>query len=434
MVIPSIPPPTDEIDGDWGADAAEGAGAQGKPAQFEPPVSDAQYAAVAPLPQAPASALERATDLDVEARPRTSTVARVPSRHATQLGMAVVAAPPASPAHSSSPPRPDEPPTGEAAFGEPGTARPSQAAPIVREQRRSPATVPPLNGTGRTVPGAPVPLPSRAPTQFGFTSPVTRPSEPPPTGEPVSPAPRPSAVAAALAADLDRLTAEAGVTPPGAHSLAPVPPDSVPTPPALDPPTAAATSSAPTPASAPPASAHPSLVPSTPAPSLAVRVLRPTLLVAAVLVGALLIWIAMRPSSTGRQRPDERAGGSPYPATPPAPARASAPPGRERPLAPSPVEAPTAATVASAAASGAAADEASTLRVVLRTKPDGARIFLDGRRVGNSPLTVDLPRGKVRRYSVWLEGYVMRAVVVDGSEPELLLGLVPEAPPPAPAP
>ncbi len=433
LAIPSIPPPTDEIDGNWGAEGAQGAGAQGEPARFETPVSDAHFGVGAPTPGGLASALEPATDLDVEARPRSSTVARVPSRHATQLGMAVVAAPPASPTGASSPARPIEPPTEEAALGEPGILRPSQAAPIVREQRRSPATVPPLSGSGRTVPGTPVPLPSRAPTQFGFASPVTRPSERPTSGEPVSPAPRPSAVAAALAADLDRLTAEAG-TPPGGHSLAPIAPESVPTPPARDAPTAATISSGPAPATTPPSSAHPSHAPSAPAPSLGVRVLRPTLLGAAVLVGALLIWVAMRPSSSGRPRPEERVGGSPGPATPPAPARASGPPGRERPLAPSPGAASTPVSVASAVASRAVADEASTVRVVIRTKPDRARIFLDGRRVGNSPLAVDLPRGKVRRYSVWLEGHAMRAVVVDGSAPEILLGLVPEAPPPAPAP
>ena len=469
--IPSIPPPTDEIDEDWGAPPEQTGGAPSS----TPPVGTPGAAGLGGDGSATSAAEALAPTAGVAQPSPSPAVVRIPSRQPTQLGMAAFTDPCPTPTRDSSPgavveSRPDE------ALDEPGRLRPSEAAPLLRERRRTPATVPPLDDVGRPGPGAAEPLPSRRPTQLGFASPVGPSSAPPPPLEdpsgsarpprvaangqrvqtpvsfppraveglasvvqgpsddavveagrtppgaeggthPASAGRRPRERAAALAAELDRLTAEAPLTPAAGAEPSPAL--------ASAPPARAATS---TPPSSPPRSVHPSLAPSIPAPSPAVRVLRPLLLVAAVAVGVTFIWVALRPPTSDGPRPSSLEGARSDLLAPPVPERPSAPPTRGRPLAPRPVEPSTSAEAASAAASAAEPDGGSTVRVVIRTKPDGARFFLDGKRVGKAPFTVDLPRGKVRRYSVWLEGYGTRAVVVDGSDREILLGLVREAP------
>ncbi|GEM_PF-3807162 len=161
--------------------------------------------------------------------------------------------------------------------------------------------------------------------------------------------------------------------------------------------------------------------------------LRPLLLVAAVAAGAALIWVALRPATSGQRQSSNLEHAQSKPAISAAPDRERGTPTHERPLAPRPL-APIASEAApTAAAATTEPEDGSTVRVVIRTKPDGARFFLDGKRVGKAPFTVDLPKGKVQRYSVWLEGYGARAVVVDGSDRDILLGLVREAPDATPA-
>jgi hypothetical protein len=98
-----------------------------------------------------------------------------------------------------------------------------------------------------------------------------------------------------------------------------------------------------------------------------------------------------------------------FPAAPPAPLD-------------SPTDAPKAAPSASAAP---AADQpaAGTQRVTISTVPPKAKFFHFGKEVGTSPFVIDLPAGEKRAYEVWLPGHITRKVLVDGSKPEITLGL-----------
>jgi hypothetical protein len=229
---------------------------------------------------------------------------------------------------------------------------------------------------------------------------------------------------AALAAELDRLTSEEPVPPRGLGVHAPgllaalvdlgAPPAE---PPTLDPePTAerpSGSSVAPEPMSVTPPPARPRLV-----------ALRPVLVGLAVATGCVFLWLAMRPADPGASATAISMGAPRSP-------MASAPAAAGRGVAPAPVAAPALIGSGEDPAAGAPDAQANgaTMRVVIRTKPEGARFYLDGKRMGAAPLTVDLPRGKVLRYSVWLNGYGTRVVVVDGSEREMEVGLVPASKP-----
>jgi hypothetical protein len=67
-------------------------------------------------------------------------------------------------------------------------------------------------------------------------------------------------------------------------------------------------------------------------------------------------------------------------------------------------------------------------RVTITTVPPKGKFFHFGKEVGTSPFVVDLPPGEKRAYEVWLPGHITRKVLVDGSKPELTLGLREEAP------
>jgi hypothetical protein len=71
----------------------------------------------------------------------------------------------------------------------------------------------------------------------------------------------------------------------------------------------------------------------------------------------------------------------------------------------------------------------SGVRTALVTaSPKGARFYLKGKEVGVTTLTVDVPIGEKRAFEVGFPGYITRKVIVDGSKPEIFVGLNPERP------
>ena len=89
---------------------------------------------------------------------------------------------------------------------------------------------------------------------------------------------------------------------------------------------------------------------------------------------------------------------------------------------PPPLDTPPAAPSASAAAP-TEAPAAGTQRITINTTPPKAKFFHFGKEVGTAPFVIDLPAGEKRAYEVWLPGHITRKVLVDGSKPEITLGL-----------
>ncbi len=112
------------------------------------------------------------------------------------------------------------------------------------------------------------------------------------------------------------------------------------------------------------------------------------------------------------------------------PAAAPSAPAAE-PSAPAAATATAVAAPTPSAAPSAAAGEAREIHVV--TDPPGAKLFYKGRDMGATPLTLQLPAGETRSYEVVLRGYITRRLVVDGSKSDIGVGLRP-LPVAAPAP
>jgi hypothetical protein len=91
--------------------------------------------------------------------------------------------------------------------------------------------------------------------------------------------------------------------------------------------------------------------------------------------------------------------------------------------APSDTNAPT---TASAAPSASSAPAEGTRTVVVKISPPTARLFRKGKSVGSSPVTIELAPGEKRSYEVGAPGWATRRLVVDGSKPEVFIGLKPE--------
>jgi hypothetical protein len=103
-----------------------------------------------------------------------------------------------------------------------------------------------------------------------------------------------------------------------------------------------------------------------------------------------------------------------------APPTATAPAANEAATAaPTPSESSAPAPAASAPADG-------TRTVVVKTSPPTARLFRKGKPIGASPVTIELAPGEKRSYEVGAPGWVTRRLVVDGTKPEIFIGLKPE--------
>lgn len=82
--------------------------------------------------------------------------------------------------------------------------------------------------------------------------------------------------------------------------------------------------------------------------------------------------------------------------------------------------APSAAPVAQDAPTG----ELKTITVA--SDPPGARMFHRGKEVGTTPFTLEIPAGERRSYELGKPGFVTRKVVIDGSKSDISIGLKPE--------
>jgi len=108
----------------------------------------------------------------------------------------------------------------------------------------------------------------------------------------------------------------------------------------------------------------------------------------------------------------------------PAPTAAAEPGSTAAAAAPS---APAAATTATSTAPSESASS-DVHRVTIKSKPLKVRFYHFGKLVGVTPFVLELKPGERHAYEAGLPGYGTRKVVIDGSKPEILIGLTREKP------
>ena len=423
--LPSTPPVTDEIDTDWGAD-------------------------------------DDASDTTPDWASDDSNEVT----HVMDQPLRVVFTPPPTvepdlPTSIGASPAPQDEPTPEPATSPDASSSPPElAAHAERED------VPPMRAPAPTLIGLPVPTaPNETPhdsepsaagrrdsappamPSAAFSEPVRASVPPPPPPPPPSAPPPPMA---------------APSTPPPPRSAPSVPP-----PAGSVPPPAAAAPSTPPPSASPssPPAPHPSAAP--PRSSVAPRVLSATPDAAAIAVDAgrqssgfgrwllvlaagLVVVCVLGYRVISRNRALESAAASTLPpptatatttATAEPAATASATLEAAQPAAPTSAATPAAADSAvpsSAAASdsaptpapsaSAAGADSEVRRVTIKSKPAKVRFFHFGKLVGVTPFVLELKPGEKHAYEAGLPGYGTRKVVIDGSKPEVLIGLTREKP------
>jgi hypothetical protein len=89
---------------------------------------------------------------------------------------------------------------------------------------------------------------------------------------------------------------------------------------------------------------------------------------------------------------------------------------------------PTPATSASAAPATSASADTEMRRVKVKSKPAKVRFYHFGKLVGVAPFVLELKPGERHAYEAGLPGFGTRKVVIDGSKPEILIGLTKEKP------
>jgi hypothetical protein len=67
-------------------------------------------------------------------------------------------------------------------------------------------------------------------------------------------------------------------------------------------------------------------------------------------------------------------------------------------------------------------------RVTVKSHPPKVRFFHYGKQVGIAPFVLELKPGERHAYEAGLPGYGTRKVVIDGSKPEITVGLKRDAP------
>ena len=154
--------------------------------------------------------------------------------------------------------------------------------------------------------------------------------------------------------------------------------------------------------------------------------------VALVVVAAIGYKVLSKPPAPVPSAP---AATQPSPAAPPEPAQAAPAVTEAAPAAtvPTPAESASAAAPAesanaapSAAAPSAAAPSASDgqlISVTLKSIPPKARFFHFGKEIGTAPFVLELKPGEKHAYEAGLPGYITRKVIVDGTKPEITVGL-----------
>jgi hypothetical protein len=102
-----------------------------------------------------------------------------------------------------------------------------------------------------------------------------------------------------------------------------------------------------------------------------------------------------------------------------------------------PAAAPPDGAPASAATTPSSTSSGKTV-VIVNVRPPQARIYYRGKEAGRAPLRVELEPGQRRSFEVGYPGFMTRKIMVDGSKPEILVGLRAASPyatrstPPAP--
>ena len=95
--------------------------------------------------------------------------------------------------------------------------------------------------------------------------------------------------------------------------------------------------------------------------------------------------------------------------------------------APNPEPAPSAASAATAESS-APVPAQDIRKVTVKSKPPKVRFFHFGKPVGVTPFVLELKPGERHAYEAGLPGYNTRKVVIDGSKPQVTVGLTREKP------
>ncbi len=145
---------------------------------------------------------------------------------------------------------------------------------------------------------------------------------------------------------------------------------------------------------------------------------------AALVAGGL--WFGLRPSAHEASAPEPVAQTKPELATTPNAAQPTPSPA-EPPAQPAPAEPPPTATVTAPAPEASAAASGEKKVVIVNARPATARFFYKGKKVGVSPLRVELSPGEKRSFEVGHPNFITRKVIVDGSEPEVTVGLYPKS-------
>jgi hypothetical protein len=94
---------------------------------------------------------------------------------------------------------------------------------------------------------------------------------------------------------------------------------------------------------------------------------------------------------------------------------------------PQPLGTAAAEAAPSAAPSSSAPPSGDVVRIQVNSDPPGARLFWKGKSVGTTPFVLELAPGEKHSYEMGLPGYNTRKVVIDGSKPEISIGLKPDS-------
>jgi hypothetical protein len=459
--LPSIAPPTDDIDADWGADDAPVPQVVAAPPR-EPEIAAPPAVDPAPLPSTASAAETAAPEPAPVASPSYPPAPEPPP----------VASPSYPPAPEPPPVRPSAPvaaaqPSASAAAATPvvGNALRKQTllgiAPVVPQRSEPPvasakqasdpprpaSAAPPQPDAGPAL-VIPAANPLRKQTLLGIAPVIPAGSVPPAAGE-AQPSTLPAAAAApseppGSPVDAESTAAAAELAKPSE------PPPSIAASDLGQPPTAeAVTSDAPVIRDLKSARAPAARVEmSTSAVDLDLPALRPRrsrwvyIVGAAALLGGGVFALrqmdrAPAPLDESLARPLRPAAEAPVAAATPKPDEdTDAEPVPSEPANPAPIDVtPPADSAASAAAAASAAPSASaavvaspeeTKRVSIDSEPPGARLFWKGKEVGTTPFTLEIPAGARRSYELGKPGFVTRKVVIDGSKSEISIGLKPQ--------
>ncbi len=84
-------------------------------------------------------------------------------------------------------------------------------------------------------------------------------------------------------------------------------------------------------------------------------------------------------------------------------------------------------------------DSKDRVSVLVKTRPDGARVMRRGKEIGRTPLVIQIGRGEHRIFEVMMVGFGTKRITLDGEKPEIMVNMATEAKPqtvyvPAPMP